>query len=167
MGFDVEFPAIRVASERLRNADDETRRFGAEMSNTYLEDSIGKGAASTTFETAGRALTPITSGVAQVIEDTSNPDNSVAERVGRGFGKAVVGGPAMAAGSVAGDLAALAGGAVGGPFAPLTGTAAGLAAGTATTVGVSAVMNKLPIKDDVVDASGEIFDSLGEQIPTG
>lgn len=39
MGFDVEFPAIRAASERLRSADDETRRFGAEMSNSLTDAS--------------------------------------------------------------------------------------------------------------------------------
>lgn len=136
----------------------------------FFEDPhVGQQAAATGARIAGRALTPVTSFFSQVIDDTTNPNYSVAERVGRGFGKAVFNGvPALFAGIGGGLLGGGIGAAVGGPAAPLTGGAGAVVGGAAAAWIVDRTMSEIPIQDDVIDASGEVFDSFGEQFrPTG
>lgn len=136
----------------------------------FLEKTFGEGATSTTtFKWAGRVLTPITTTLSQLVEDTTNPNYSVAERIGRGVGKGIFNGFPSALASVAGGHLGLRfGGAVGGPAAPLTAVAGAVAGGTAAAIYTDHLMSEIPFQDDVIDASGEIFDWFGEQVrPAG
>lgn len=131
----------------------------------FLKKTVGEGATSANaFKWAGRALTPVTTTLSQAIEDTTNPNYSVAERIGRGVGKGIFNGVPSAAAAFAGGLGgAILGAAVGGPAAPFTGVAGAVIVGTGLGIAVDKGMSALPIQDDAIDASGEVFDWFGEQ----
>lgn len=116
-------------------------------------DKIGDVAGGTVARWAGRALAPVGSGIGQALEDTANPDYSVAERIGRAVTMGVVNGvPTAVAGSAAGFAAAETG--------PLGSFAAAAAAGAIVSAGIHAI----PLEDDAVDLGGEVFDRAWDQL---
>jgi hypothetical protein len=71
VGFDVEFPAIRAAAERLRSADNGTRRFGTEMSTSLGEatDAAGDDPLADTIDNLAEAMQRQADKTANVVEE--------------------------------------------------------------------------------------------------
>lgn len=71
MGFDVEFPALRSAVERLKTGDNRTRRFGTEMSTSLRNASgaAGNGPLSDTLDDLADSMQRQADKTANVVEE--------------------------------------------------------------------------------------------------